>query len=520
MTTSPERPVEKRPWPVPHVPFLAFGPIDQWFRLLFWPRARIPARYLPRVVLGVAISLVITLLTLPERLLVGLWLKLVKKRQRLPGPVFVLGYYRSGTTHLQLLLSRDPNLYSPQWTQALSPQGFAISWGLMNCFLLPLFPARRPQQDNVAFGSDLPAEDDFALLNGALASTVVGRHILPQRRDHYDRYHDLKTLTPEELQHWRDYQEYFVRKLALLAGQRRVLLKTPAHTARVEELMSLFAQTDGARFIHISRKPESVYRSNVRLHRVINEVYHLQDPLPDEEIDRRIIEEYLATGENYLAAKSKIPPGRMAELRLEDLQANPVGEIKRVYAELDLPYTDEFEQRLLEYLDASRTYEGTSHKEKSPEEEQRVAEALRPLTKAFRHDQPPIARQEPSVPRSLQPGERRSRLLRAAGMAVVTALVSLVPWLGLTWLLNKRLDGLVWLVGIAVGATTLITARRGTTALGLWAVGVTLAALATASLATTSLLARPLTRAEGVAVLVWMTLGVVGAFKLATRRWV
>jgi hypothetical protein len=142
------------------------------------------------------------------------------------------------------------------------------------------------------------------------------------------------------------------------------------------------------------------------------------------------------------------------------------------------------------------------------------------LTKTFRHDQPAIARQEPPLPRSLQPGERRWRLWRAAGMAVVTALVSLVPWLGLTWLSGRRLDGLVWLAGVAVGTSAIATARRGATALGLWCAGVTLAALAGASLATTSLVGRPLTRAEGVAVLFWLALGVLGAFRLGTRRWI
>jgi hypothetical protein len=207
-------------------------------------------------------------------------------------------------------------------------------------------------------------------------------------------------------------------------------------------------------------------------------------------------------------------------LRLEDLMADPVGEIKRVYAELNLPYTDEFDQRLLEYLDASRNYEGITHTEKSPEEERQVAETLLPLTKAFHHDQPAIARQEPPMPRSLQPGERRSRLLRAAGMAVVTALVSLVPWLGLTWMLDKRLDGLVWLAGIAVGTSAITTARRGTIALGVWGAAVTLAALAAASLATTSLLGQSLTQAESVAVLFWLTLGMLGAFRLGTRQWI
>src|SRR5262249_11031251 len=161
------------------------------------------------------------------------------------------------------------------------------------------------------------------LANGAVASPLIGRHVLHGLRDHYNRYHDLKTLTPAELARWRSCQLGFVRKLGLLAGRRRILLKTPAHTARVEELLSLFAGS-GVRFIHISRKPDAVLRSNVGLFKVLNELYSLQEPLTEEETEQRIISEYLATEQSYLAAREKIPAGQWSELRLEDLLADPV----------------------------------------------------------------------------------------------------------------------------------------------------------------------------------------------------
>lgn len=506
---------------VPHVPFLAFGPIDLWYRLLNQPKATIPLRYYPRLILGLIVSVVITVLTLPERLLIGLWLRLSRKKT--PGPVVILGYYRSGTTHLQFLLSRDPNLYSPRWTQTLSPQGFAVSWSLLNWFMLPLFPDKRPQ-DNAAFGSDIPAEDDFALANGAAVSSLIGRHVLPRHRDHYDRYHDLKHLTPEELQRYRDCQLGFVRKIGLLAGRRRVLLKTPSHTARVEELMSLLAGTDGVRFIHISREPVATYRSNVGLHAVLNERYHLQDPLPDEEIARRVVAEYLATEDLYLSVKEKIPAGRLAELRMEDLTADPVGQIKRLYAELDLPYSDEFEQRLLEYLDATKSFEPNKHKDKNEEAAKHAVETLDRLRTTFGHDRPAVEKTEPPSPRCLQPEERRGRMSRAGRNAHVVGLIGLAFWLGLTWLVGVRLDVLSWLIGIAIGMAAINTARRGEAALGLWCGAVALAVAVTGSLVTTAWLSDGTWSGWAIAemgfVVFWGMLGILGAFRLGTRRWI
>lgn len=520
MSAAPKR------WPVPHLPFLAFAPLDAWYRLLFRPKARVPLRYVPRVVAGLFVSLLITVLTLPERCLVGLWLRLCRDKRKIPGPVVILGYYRSGTTHLQFLLSRDPQLYSPRWTQALSPQGFAVSWSLLNWFLLPLFPDKRPQ-DNAAFGSDIPAEDDFALANGGLTSSLIGRHVLPRLRDHYDRYHDLTQLTPEERDRWRETESAFVHKIALLAGAARVLLKTPSHTAHVEELQSLFG--DDVRFIHISRKPDATYRSNLGLHQVLNDRYHLQDPLPEEEIERRVVAEYLATERRYLEAKEKISADHLAELRLEDLLADPVGEIKRLYAELNLPYSDEFEQRLLEYLDASKSYEPNKHQEKEAASTKRLLAELEPLRTTFRHDQPAIVRRDLPLARALQPAERRARLRRAVGRSLVAGLACLVPWLALVALTGIQLDGLVWLAGIAVGLTAIRTARRGTLGLGTWGAGVTavvglLGFVATTGMTTAPAFADLVTqtwqRMEVVPVACWLVLGMLGAYRLGTRRWI
>src|SRR5262249_31602028 len=160
----------------------------------------------------------------------------------------------SGTTLLQNLLACDPNLYSPHFAQVFAPQGFCLTWALLRWFILPFLPRTRPQ-DNVAFGPLVPGEDDFALNNGALASPMPGRTVAPQVHRFYDRFHDLKGLTPAERQRWSNYQLAFVRKLSLVAGKRRILLKTPAHTARIEPLLDLFRETTEAKFIYISRHP-------------------------------------------------------------------------------------------------------------------------------------------------------------------------------------------------------------------------------------------------------------------------
>jgi hypothetical protein len=253
-------------------------------------------------------------------------------------------------------------------------------------------------------------------------------------------------------------------------------------------------------------------------------MYHLQDPLPDEEIERRIVSEYLSTEDLYLAAREKVPAGRLAELRMEDLMADPVGQVKRLYAELGLPYTDEFEQRLLEYLDATKSFEPNRHKDKDEEAAKRAAEALGRLRTTFGHDRPAVEKKEPPPPRCLLPKERQSRLLKAGWQAAVAGVVGLAVWLGLTWLVRQRLDGLAWIIGIVVGMMAITTARRGALGLGLWCGGVALATAIAGSAVTTAWLSSgPWTGwrvAEMGFVVFWGLLGTLGAFRLGTRRWI
>ena len=365
---------------LPYFHLMALAPLDVWARLLREPPATIPIRYWPRLAVALLCSSAATLLTLPERLLYALWTRLSPADpRRLPAPLFVLGYYRSGTTHLQSMLSCDPAFCSPRWFQALAPQGFALSWGVLRFFLVPFLPSRR-FQDAMRFGANAPAEDDFALNNWGLVSTLPGRAVLPRSRAFYDRFHDLERLTDEERERWRSTLVSFVHKLCLLGGKRRPLLKSPSHTARVATLLRLFPR---AQFVHVSRRPDSVLGSNLALLRTAQERYSLQGCLFSRQ---QVIEEYAATEERYLRDRALIPPGQLAEVRLEDLLADPIGETRRLYAELGLDLGEAFEQRLNRYLVSTQGYTPNVH-EASPAEP-RLAELARQLG----HDGEPIAR--------------------------------------------------------------------------------------------------------------------------------
>ena len=84
-----------------------------------------------------------------------------------PPPLFILGHWRSGTTHLHNLLSLDENFTAPTAFQCLLPHHCLFSRNGTTLFNW-LAPDKRPM-DNMAFSANTPHEDEFAL---AALSTV------------------------------------------------------------------------------------------------------------------------------------------------------------------------------------------------------------------------------------------------------------------------------------------------------------------------------------------------------------
>lgn len=502
---------------------MALAPLDIWLRLIARRPSWIAPRYLPRVALGLTTSFFGTLVTLPERVVLGpyLWVRFGRdpRLDHKPGVVVITGYYRSGTTHLHYLMSCDPGMKSPRWVHVSTPQGWFLSWLVVRVMMTPFVSNGRPQ-DDVAFGPEWPSEDDFALNNWALASTLPGRFIVPGQYDHYERFNSLDRLSERERGRWRRTQAAFCWKLLALTPKKRLLLKTPSHTARVAELHRMFG--DRLRVIHISRDPDAVVKSNVRMAERL-EPYSLE-AMPDRAtIRERVVAEYVESEGRFSAESAALGPGRVALLRFEDLIADPLGQLRRCYDTLGLGWTEPTEQRFRRYLGTVRDYKPRHGGESvNPPLEPRLAA----LAERFGHTAPPI---------DARPVDHAPAAAIRTGRAIVATWVA-VPVLGLFWLgwaaiFHDRTDPLMWVLGIALGIIAVRTARRGSLSLGLNSAAA-FAVLIAAFFAPVTLVAdaEPLASLTGDSAwailrdgltstndLVYMIFGVVSAFRVGTR---
>lgn len=445
---------------------MAFAPLDVWARLL--RAGPVGPRYWPRLAFALFSSTLATALTLPERLVLGVirpW-----RRARPPAVIVIVGYYRTGTTHLHYLLSCDPALRTPAWCETLAPQGYAFSWLFLRIFMIPFVSSRRPQ-DDVAIGPGWPAEDDFALNNWGLASSLPGRFVIPSKHDRFSRYHDLVGLTDRERARWAELQRAFIWKVASLARGRSILLKTPSHTARLGALRELLGP--GVKFVHMSRDPAAVVRSNVSMAARLS-LYNLEDGPGEGEVRRRVVEEYLATEAAYERDRAGLPPGACVEVRYEDVVADPLGQLRRIYGELGLAWTEAFEARARSYLASVRGYRAANSRgpgeggEVRAEDPALEARLLR-LRERFGHDRPAVEA-GPSVNGPVHSVQVPRGLLTGLAMSVLV----LIGWCAQAYVLGDRHDWLVWPAGVLIGWSALRGARGGRVLLGVSAAVLTL----------------------------------------------
>jgi hypothetical protein len=264
-------------------------------------------------------------------------------------PLFILGHWRSGTTLLHELLVLDDRHTFPTTYQCFAPHHFLLTEWFVSRWMKFLLPKKRPMDDMQA-GWDRPQEDEFALGNLGVPShywTMAFPNHPPQNLE----YLDLQAISPTELARWKAALVWFLRRVAL-KDPRRIVLKSPTHTARLAILSELFPE---AQFIHIVRDPRSLFPSTVRLWQSLNEVQGLQIP------HHQGVEEYvLACFERmygaFFAQRDSLPPSRLVEIRYEDLVADPLGQLQRAYDSLQLGRFDRVRPKLEEYFAARSDY--------------------------------------------------------------------------------------------------------------------------------------------------------------------
>jgi hypothetical protein len=324
-------------------------PAGEWLSLLRDNGFGVDARYLPRAAVVSLNSLSNSLIRRYEDLVYG-----PKVRSaRVMSPVFILGHWRSGTTHLHNLFTIDPRLAYPNLFQVVFPLTFLSTEPIASRFLGPLIPEKR-LGDNVRQHVAMAAEDEFALCAATALSPYMSS-AFPRRADYYDRYLTFRDVPDEEISRWKSALLLFLQKLTWKC-QRPIVLKSPTHTCRIRLLLELFPD---ARFIHIHRNPYAVFLSNRGRHDFAVGYSRLQrsSTTNDEMFIRRYQEMY----DVFFAERQLIPASQYHELAFEDLEKDPMGQLRETYAKLGLPEFTAIENSLAGHMRTQSAYKKNQH---------------------------------------------------------------------------------------------------------------------------------------------------------------
>ena len=216
--------------------------------------------------------------------------------------------------------------------------------------MLSFFLPRRRPMDNVEMSLAAPQEDEFALCAATLKSPCMA-WVFPRQKESFEKYLTFRDVDSLEVAEWREAFYVFLKKLQL-RDNRPLVLKSPPHTARVRLLLELFPN---AKFIHIHRNPVPVFQSTRRTFQIMVHWHNLQrTEVPD--LDDWLIRQYRTMYDAFLEDRSKIPARQYCEVAFEQLERDPIGEIRKIYQTLDLPDFAVFEPALQKYTDSLAGY--------------------------------------------------------------------------------------------------------------------------------------------------------------------
>jgi len=323
----------------------------------------------------------------------------VQKIEIKEDPIFVLGHFRSGTSLLHELLNKDEHLLAPTVYQCFAPRSFLTKEEeVMKMASNTMF--KRPM-DSMKIKLSSPQEDEFALTNLHGLSPYIGslfprderKAVVAQQENSntsstssYMRYLTLKNVPEEERTTWKNGLVWFYKKVLYKHQDKRLLLKSPTHTARIKIIKEIFPN---AKFIHISRNPYEVFFSTwQKLFKQLIIQWNLQyfDYNCDETIDL-ILDMFGTMYDSHFEDREEFKldgnDSNLVDVKYEELMEDPTGTISKIYNKLGLEGWEDIKPKIEEHQANQKKFKVNEHDELKPELKERVYQRMKHYFDAF-----------------------------------------------------------------------------------------------------------------------------------------
>ncbi|WP_411817988.1 sulfotransferase family protein [Hyphococcus sp. DH-69] len=269
----------------------------------------------------------------------------------MPPPVFILGHWRSGTTHLYNVMCQ-----SGEWGY-VPPVATGLPWdlfGIAKAFQ-PMLEKALPEHryiDNIPVTPTSPQEDEIAIANMSDVSFYHGIYFPRAFKENVERGLFFEGCSNAEIRGWRKQFSYFLRKLYLHQERRPLLIKNPVYTGRFAMLREMFPT---AKFIHIHRNPYDVFVSMRNFYKKLFKELALQS-YDHVDIDETILSVYDRVMRAYEKDAEEVSEEQLVELRYDELDTAPIDSIEKIYNALDLPGFSAAKPHFENYLASVSTF--------------------------------------------------------------------------------------------------------------------------------------------------------------------
>ncbi len=308
---------------IPPISTLVGSTISNYFKIL--NKGKVAPKYYFKIFLTTLIVLIATPFHLWEEMY---FRQKLRKFKFSKPPLFILGHWRSGTTLLHNMLSKDPSAGYVSTYQSLFPNNLASKW-LFRTFMKLNMPQKRPA-DGVELNISFPQEDEFAFCN-CQPNTYYNFFYFPTLyKTFFEQAVNHKNLTKKEIKVWFKTYDTLMKKALINTKGERLIVKNPVNTGRIDKILKLYPD---ARFLYIYRNPVTVFNSTQLFFRQLNPTLWFQD-VDNQFIDNMIFDVYNRLMDNYLKQKSLIPAGNLMEIRFEEFEQNPVKKMENIYTDL------------------------------------------------------------------------------------------------------------------------------------------------------------------------------------------
>ena len=326
--------------------------LSHWMKLMLM-NGSIPLRYYPRILTAGIIGTFGSPFRFYESRRLD---KKINQIEISKPPVFILGHWRTGTTHLHNLLCQNPRFGWVTMLQAAFPRSF-MSTNVFKNLMKKIIPKTRPM-DNMKMGVFEAQEEEMALGNLFPYSFYNAFYFPLKMKEHYYKFIRFRSISNKILTQWKKVYYNLLQKTTLYMNGKRLILKNPANTARIQYLLELFPD---AKFIHIYRNPYVVYASTRNFYKKAIEGFMLQK-ISDSQIEENVFWLYKQMMKCYFDERKLIPSENLVEVKFENLEQNPIQHLESIFTRLKLKNFERIRSKFRSYIEGIKNYKKNKYK--------------------------------------------------------------------------------------------------------------------------------------------------------------